>query len=282
MGCRVVSVLVVLSILVTALPSFTATFSADAATSSLIKLPFASGANWSVLQGYNTAPGDATGGSHYNCDPATLTDAPTHTQSCGAQYQYKYSLDLVRADGSTAGQPVLAPVNGVVRWTDPSTGGISINMGNGYAFAFFHVNVNSSLTPGVAISQGQQLGTIAAPGSANNGGTSHIHVTLWQTNDGGNWNRVAIPFTGTFALDGYDLPDQGASSKNQYRGMTLVSTNSVPAATPTATPDRVGVGRPRRSVPDQSRKRRDVHIFRRFDHVQLVGRLRSYELPTES
>ena len=118
---RVLPLLVILAMLLPAIPIFTANAPAGAAAAALIKLPFASGANWSVLQGYNTSPTDSTGGSHYNCDPATLKDTPSHTQSCGAQYQYKYSLDLLRADGSTAGQPVYAPVNGTVRWRDDST-----------------------------------------------------------------------------------------------------------------------------------------------------------------
>jgi len=222
---RVLPLFVILVMLLPAIPIFTSSAPAGAA-SSLIKLPFASGANWSVLQGYNTAPTDSAGGSHYNCDPVALKDTPSHTETCGAQYQYKYSLDLLRADGAAAGQPVLAPVNGTVRWRDDSTGGLSINLGNGYAFAFFHVNVNADLQAGSTITQGQPLGTIAAGGQANNGDTAHIHVTLWQTTDGGNWNRTAVPFTGPNAIDGYDLPDKGASSKNQYNGMTLGSTNA--------------------------------------------------------
>src|SRR4051812_46472258 len=63
-----------------------------AAAGSSIEFPFASGATWYVSQGYNTSPSD--GWSHYNCDASTLTDAISHTESCSASYQYKYSLDL--------------------------------------------------------------------------------------------------------------------------------------------------------------------------------------------
>ncbi len=75
------------------------------------------GGQWTIMQGYH-------GSSHQNQD---------------SLFQYEYSLDLARVDGNTAGQPIYSPVNGIVRWTDPSTGGISIDIGNGHAVAMFHV-----------------------------------------------------------------------------------------------------------------------------------------------
>jgi hypothetical protein len=75
------------------------------------------GGTWEVMQGYN-------GSSH---------------QNNSGTWQYYYSLDLVREDGGTAGQPVVSPANGTVRWLDPSTGGISIDIGDGHAVALFHV-----------------------------------------------------------------------------------------------------------------------------------------------
>ncbi|HEY7035345.1 MAG TPA: IPT/TIG domain-containing protein [Thermomicrobiales bacterium] len=167
-----------------------------------IKLPFASGATWRVLQGYN-------GSSH---------------QNNSSTWQYYYSLDLVRVDGNTAGQRVLSAVNGTIRWIDTSYGGMSINLGDGYAFAYFHTYLAPGLAAGQTVTQGQYLGTIAGPGDAGNGGTPHIHVTLWSTNDGGNWDRHAIPFTGDHKLNGYDFPDKGGS--NQYVNTQVVSTNS--------------------------------------------------------
>jgi hypothetical protein len=167
-----------------------------------IKLPFASGATWQVLQGYN-------GSSH---------------QNTSSTYQYYYSLDLVRADGNTAGQRVLSAVDGTIRWIDTTYGGMSINLGDGYAFAYFHTYLAPGLAAGQTVQQGQYLGTIAAPGDAGNGGTPHIHVTLWTTNDGGNWDRHAVPFTGDHKLDGYDFPDNGGA--NQYVNTQVVSTNS--------------------------------------------------------
>ena len=205
-----------------------------AAAGSSIEFPFAAGATWYVSQGYNTSPSD--GWSHYNCDASTLTDAISHTESCSASYQYKYSLDLKRLDGNTAGQTVLSPVNGTIRWIDEDFGGMSIDLGDGWAVAYFHTLLASNLAAGQTVSQGQYMGTIAPAGQAGNGGTAHIHFTLWQTTDGGNWSRNASPFTGTHTVDGYDLPALSSSTKNQYYQTQLVSSNVQAAANVSSPP----------------------------------------------
>ncbi len=150
------------------------------------------GGSWSILQGYS-------GTSHVNSD---------------ANWQYKYSLDLVKEDGDTAGQEVYAPAAGTVRWTDPGTGGVSIDLGNGYAVALFHVTLSDALADGSPIAQGGFLGTISPPGGMGYRETPHVHLALWETNDGGNWDRHAIPFTGEWALPGLDLPDVGGSQQH--------------------------------------------------------------------
>lgn len=155
------------------------------------------GGNWSIMQGYN-------GSSHQN-------------QS--SNWQYYYSLDLVRSEGDTAGQVVLAPTAGTVRWLDPSTGGISIDIGNGHAVAMFHVSVDPGLRDGTPVQQGQVIGHISGPGEAGFAGTPHLHFSLWQTSDGGNWSRSAVPFTGPYAIAGQEFPDTGGS--NQYRGTEI-------------------------------------------------------------
>src|SRR5215207_8094392 len=184
-----------------------------AAAGAKIKLPFPSGQTWVVGQGYNTSP--TQGGSHWNCDPATLLDQPSQTQGCRAPYQYRYSFDLSLPDGSQAGRPVLSPVNGTIRWIDLSTGGMSIDLGDGFAVAFFHADLNPGLAAGQPVTQGQQLATVSPPGGGGNGGWPHIHLTLWQTTDGGNWSRNAIPFTSANALDGVSFPDLGSTVRNQ-------------------------------------------------------------------
>ncbi|MDQ3043953.1 MAG: M23 family metallopeptidase, partial [Chloroflexota bacterium] len=200
-----------------------------AANHTVIKMPFASGPAWTVGQGYNTSPRD--NGTHYNCDPVTLKDQPSQSTSCRAHYQYKWSMDLARADGNTSGQTVLSPVNGTIRWTDPAFGGLSIDLGDGYAYALFHASLASGLAAGQPVRMGQTLGSVAPPGGGGNGGWPHLHVTLWQTTDGGNWSRNAVPFTGAMAMDGYDFPSLGETSRNQYWGRQIFSTNS-PAGTP--------------------------------------------------
>jgi hypothetical protein len=205
-----------------------------AASHAGLKLPVPAGAAWTIGQGYNTRPTD--GGTHWNCDPAVLRDQPTRTESCRAHYQYKFSFDLTRADGNSAGQPVLAPADGTIRWIDLSTGGMSIDLGDGYAFAFFHANLVPGLDAGQRVQRGQRLGSVLPPGQGANGGWPHLHVTLWRTSDGGNWSRIAVPFTDDHAFEGYDFPFLGDSSIDQYRGRTLNSTNQeIGGATPSPT-----------------------------------------------
>jgi uncharacterized protein YgiM (DUF1202 family) len=153
-----------------------------------------SGGQWTIMQGYH-------GSSHQNQD---------------SLFQYEYSLDLARVDGNTAGQPVYSPVNGIVRWTDPGTGGISIDIGNGHAVALFHVTFLGGLKAGTPVQQGQVLGEISGPGGPGFMGTAHVHFTLWGTNDNGNWDRHAEPFTGQYAISGMDFPDAGGG--NSYGG----------------------------------------------------------------
>lgn len=187
-----------------------------------IKLPVPSGTQMTVSQGYNTDPN--AGGSHYSC-----VDYPA--LGCSATWAYKYSVDLRRVDGTTEGTTVVSPVNGTIRWIDEAYGGMSIDLGNGYAVAYFHTVIAPGLEAGDTVTQGQYMGTIAPPGQGGNGGFPHIHVTVWQTTDGGNWNRTAIPFTGTYALDGTDMPNTGAANRNQWKGTTLTSTNAASGST---------------------------------------------------
>lgn len=154
-----------------------------------------SGGEWRILQGYN-------GSSH---------------QNNSGLWQYRDSLDLVSVDGNTAGATVYSPVSGTVRWLDPSSGGISIDMGNGYAVALFHVVFNSSISAGDTLTQGQSIGYISGPGEAGYASTPHVHIALWQTSDGGNWNRVSVPFQGNLAISGFNLPNDG--SGYQHSGL---------------------------------------------------------------
>jgi uncharacterized protein YgiM (DUF1202 family) len=156
-----------------------------------------SGGTWSIMQGYN-------GSSHQNQD---------------GLWQYYYSLDLVREDGGTAGQTVYSPVNGVVRWTDPGSGGISIDIGDGHAVAMFHVAFDGRFQAGTEVSQGEPMGQISGSGGPGFAGSPHLHFTLWTSDDNGNWDRQAEPFTGKYAISGMDFPDIGGRS--QHAGTTF-------------------------------------------------------------
>jgi len=148
-----------------------------------------SGGTWEVIQGYN-------GSSHQNTSPF---------------WQYLYSLDIARVDGATAGISAFAPVSGTVSWYERASGGITINMGNGYAVAMFHLTVDRGWEPGDIIQQGDFVGTISPQGGEGFVQVPHIHIALWQSSDGGNFNRVATPFTGQFAISGNSFPANGTA-----------------------------------------------------------------------
>lgn len=164
-----------------------------AASPSAIKLPFDGSGAWYVWEGYRVDP--ARGGTHWNCDPATGRDDVSHSISCvnREQYQYKYSFDLRRVDERTDGQAVLSPAYGTISWIDQDFGGMAIDIGDGYIFAYFHTRLDPGLSAGDAVARGQFLGTVAAPGERGNGGVSHLHINLWRSDDGGNASRRSIP-----------------------------------------------------------------------------------------
>lgn len=149
-----------------------------------------SGGEWTISQGYHGPYG------HYS----------------SGLWAYDNSFDLIRTDGSTAGQTVYAPVNGTVTWTEAATGGIAIDIGNGHAVALFHLTLDPSIGAGDTVSQGEVLGTVSGPGGPGYSDLPHIHITLWETSDGGNWSRTAAPFTGDYAISGESFPDTGEAS----------------------------------------------------------------------
>ena len=226
-GSRFVHAFFALLLVFTFIPSSVQPFTVEASSTN-IKWPFVTGATWYVSQGYNTSPSE--GWSHFNCNPTTLKDAISSTQTCSQYYQYKYSFDVKRLDGNTAGQTVVSAVNGTIRWIDEANGGMSIDLGDGYAYAYFHTILASGLAAGQSVTQGQYLGTVAPAGQAGNGGTAHIHLTLWQTTDGGNWSRNAVPFTGARSIDGSDFPALVDSSRNQHYQTQISSSNQVVGA----------------------------------------------------
>lgn len=154
------------------------------------------GGTWNVIQGYNN-------GTHTN-------------RSAFAQYQH--SLDLAMVDGETAGQPMLAPASGTVEWVDGGSGGILIDMGNGFGAALFHVTVDPGIRGGDQVQQGQRIGVVSGPGGPGYAVTPHVQLTLWQIGGGSN---VSAPFVGPFAVSGQEFPDGGGA--NQYMGAEIAA-----------------------------------------------------------
>jgi uncharacterized protein YgiM (DUF1202 family) len=149
--------------------------------------PFESGGSWSLIQGYN-------GGTHNGS-------------------QNRYAFDIAKVGGGTAGSAILSPVSGTVLWNDPSSGGIAIDIGDGYTVCMFHVTFSSDLGRGDSVSQGQWLGTISAPGGPGYQVTPHVHLVIWAS------GRVSVPFSDGFAISGQSFP--GGSQYNLHGGTTI-------------------------------------------------------------
>ncbi len=152
-----------------------------------------SGGTWEIIQGYN-------GGTHNGST-------------------YMYSLDLQRTDGAqaTIGQRVYAPATGTVAWT---SGGLLINMNNGYGIALFHITLNSGISAGTQLTQGQDIGFISGPGGTGYQVTPHVDMTLWQLPNGGGTPRISTPYTGQFAISGREFPP-GALAFNTWGGTII-------------------------------------------------------------
>ena len=155
-----------------------------------------------VTQGYNTDPGQ--GGSHYDC--AEYPDS-----GCAlTTWNYKYSLDLVPTSGAAEGTTVLSPVSGTIRWIDTGYGGMSINLGNGWAVALFpHLACARIWPPGKPLPKVNTWGQSRHRVRLATAVSPIFMSPLWQTNDGGNWDRHAEPFAGAQALDGNDFAALG-------------------------------------------------------------------------
>lgn len=155
--------------------------------SSNIIWPFESGGSWEIIQGYN-------GGTHNG-------------------NTYRYSIDLAKSGGGTAGMSILSPVSGTVLWNDVSSGGLAIDIGNGLTLCMFHVTFDSSLSRGDSVSQGQWLGTISGPGGAGYAATPHVDMTLWSS------GRVSTPYSGANTISGQSF--DARTSYNAYGGTVI-------------------------------------------------------------
>lgn len=163
-------------------------------------LPFDQGEAVEIVQGYN-------GGTHQ-----------------GASI---YGLDLVLADGTTSGAPVLAPFDGAVPWAfapGEQTGCIEIVASDGkYGTMLCHVVLDRPFGHGDKVVRGEQIGTVGAPGMVGNNGLAHVHMELHV---GGRSGDI-VPFSdsdGGLPLEGLDLPATGASNEHGGEGPIVSST----------------------------------------------------------
>ena len=161
-----------------------------------IALPAPAETVWSITAGYNT-------GTHFGSDP--------------------YAIDLVRVDGPTTGTPVLAPITGVVSWRSPSC--LTLLDGLGHETLICHLFVADTVTVGDTVRPGDLLGTVAAPGFAENNGLAHIHLAVHRTIGDGQILET-LPFAGAYALEGVDLT--ATTAANAYRGQLFTSSNGAP------------------------------------------------------
>jgi hypothetical protein len=170
---------------------------------SALRMPFLPGSTWGIIRGYKYA-------SHPD-----------------ATYQ-EYSLDLVKDDGQTTGQPVLAAADGRFVGIDQGPGCVVISLFDGHYLMTCHLKDIKPFTLGQLIRQGEQLGVVAPAGEAGNEGTPHIHITLYSASSptAPRIERIAIPFDNAHGskLDGYEFRPDG--TVNQHAGISgLQSTN---------------------------------------------------------
>ena len=169
-----------------------------------VPLPAPAGTVWQIIAGYNT-------GTHHSEDP----DA----------------LDMVRIDGATAGTPVLAPISGQLTYVGPEC--LTIRDSAVMNHLLCHFWPLPGMARGVNVTAGSVLGTMAPAGYAGNNGVAHIHYAVHHAL-GGGFIGLSVPFTGSYALEGFPLPNTGGY--NEYAGRTFTSTNSAGSSSPPASP----------------------------------------------
>lgn len=181
--------LVVVFVFVSAFPPVSPLMAADhAGVVPELWLPTPPGEQWRILQGYAC-------GTHNSWD--------------------RYSLDLVRVSGSSAGAPVRAAADGVIFvWSRRSGTLILRHEGNLYTM-YTHMQRAEHPQVGRIVTRGEVIGAVGDRGSP---GIVHLHFTAFTAE--GPWarNRRSVPLR--FA-EGYDLPEIGGC--NQHGGKVLVA-----------------------------------------------------------
>ena len=168
-----------------------------------VPLPADFGSQWVVIAGYNTY-------THTAGDP----DA----------------LDIVRLDAPTSGSRVLAPVAGTLRYVGSDCA--SVRAADGLTHLLCHFFPLPGLERGMDVGLGQVLAEVAPDGFAGNNGIAHIHYAIHRNGQG-----QTLPFSGAYALEGFELANTGAW--NEHANRAFVSSNralGAPASTPAPAP----------------------------------------------
>ncbi len=189
---RLVRRWLVLAFVVVALVQASPLIAADhAGVAPELWLPTPPGEEWRIIQGYAC-------GTHNGWD--------------------RYSLDLVRVGGPSAGAPVRAAADGVIFvWARRSGTLILRHEGNLYTM-YTHMQRAENPQIGRIVARGEVIGAVGDRGSP---GIVHLHFTAFTAE--GPWarNRRSVPLR---FVEGYDLPEIGGC--NQYGGKVLVAGNT--------------------------------------------------------
>lgn len=169
---------------------------ASAARPPQLWLPTPVGETWQILQGFYC-------GSHV-----------------GRQSR---SLDFVNLSGPTSGAPARAAADGTTFVWEGRTGTLILSHGNGYYTLYSHLRTVITTRPGLAVRQGDQIGTVGAV----NTDIPHLHFNFFYAPDSGAYNRTLLELD--FA-DGYSFRD--TSGCNQHRGATVVARAAVDTTPP--------------------------------------------------
>ncbi len=168
------TLLVGISILLSAKPAFGLGRQAAEAPPPTLRFPFKEDAEWMITEGHNTA---YHGGY---ADP-----------SCGLS---RFAADWVRKDNRQAGQPVLAAQEGIVWRRQDNSGSIIIRHADNYFTWYSHMTTNASVhfpDIGDVVAQGQVIGLVGHRGMALG---DHLHFALIQ------WVGTTEPPTSTVFL----------------------------------------------------------------------------------
>lgn len=153
-----------------------------------LSLPTPPGETWRIIQGYAC-------GTHNSWD--------------------RYSLDLVRASGASAGAPVHAAADGVVFiWVRGSGTLILRHDGNLYTM-YTHMQHAENPQVGRIVARGEVIGAVGDRGSP---GIVHLHFTAFTAEGAWARNRRSVPLS---FIEGYDFAEIGGC--NQHGGQTVIA-----------------------------------------------------------